>query len=228
MKRKLAVLITVLLMVPALSFGQAPYKAGDVAADFQLKNVKGDMVSLSKYDDAKGFIVAFWCNTCPFVKKYETRLIDLHKEFGNKGFPVIAINSNDKKVSPGDSYEEMQKKAKSSGYQFEYLYDESQDVARKYGATNTPHVYLLSKKDGRLVVQYVGAIDNNSDNAASVDKHYLRDAVNSLLKGEQVAVKGTRAVGCSLKWKQGDGAISLAGDIQPLLYYRQAIAKAGC
>jgi peroxiredoxin len=228
MKRKLAVVITILLMVPALSFGQAPYKAGDVAADFQLKNVKGDMVSLSKFDDAKGFIVAFWCNTCPVVKKYETRLIDLHKEFVNKGFPVIAINSNDKKVSPGDSYEEMQKKAKSKGYQFEYLYDESQDVARKYGATNTPHVYLLSKKDGRLVVEYVGAIDNNSDDAAAADKHYLSDAVNNLLKGEQVAVKGTRAVGCSLKWKKGDGAISQAGDIQPLLYYRQAIAKAGC
>jgi thiol-disulfide isomerase/thioredoxin len=228
MKRKLAILISAILLVPAISNGQTPYKAGDIAADFQLKNVRGEMVSLLKINDAKGFIVTFWCNTCPVVKKYEARLINLHKEFSDKGFPVIAINSNDMQVSPGDSYAEMQKKAMNMAYKFEYLYDESQDVARTFGATNTPHVYLLVKKDGMLVVQYVGAIDNNSDDASAADKHYLRDAVNSLLKGEQIAVKGTRAVGCSLKWKKADGIMSLIQPGQKIDYYRFTGAKSGC
>jgi len=181
---------------------QSQYKAGDVAADFSLKNVKGDMVSLSSFEDAKGFVVAFWCNTCPVVKKYEQRLIDLHKEFAPKGYPVIAINSNDKGVSPGDSYEGMVNLVKDKKYQFEYLYDESQEVARKYGPTNTPHIYLLSKKGGKLIVEYVGAIDNNADDPRTANKRYVADAVKSLLDGEKVAVAGTRAVGCSIKWRK--------------------------
>src|SRR4030042_1310318 len=111
MKRKLSILAAAFLLLPALSSGQSPYKAGDIATDFNLKNLKGELVSLSQYDNAKGFIVTFWCNTCPVVKKYESRLMDLHKEFSSKGFPVIAINSNDVQVSPGDSYEEMRKPA---------------------------------------------------------------------------------------------------------------------
>jgi peroxiredoxin len=217
------------ILLPLLSAGQAPpYRAGDQASDFHLKNVRGEMVSMSQFNDVKGFIVAFWCNTCPFVKKYEQRLIDLDKEFRSKGFPVIAINSNDQSVSPGDSYGEMQKLAKNKGYTFEYLYDESQDVARSYGATNTPHVYLLLKKAGKLIVQYVGAIDNNADNAAAADKQYLREAIKSLLNGEQIAVKGTRAVGCSLKWKRIEGVISSGGPRSELIYYRMLVNREAC
>jgi len=200
--KKLLIMAVAGYMMTLAMFAQSQYKASDMAADFRLKNVKGEMVSLSQFDDAKGFIVAFWCNTCPVVEKYEQRLMDLHKELAPKGYPVIAINSNDRGVSPGDSYEEMVKLAKDKKYQFEYLYDEAQEVARKYGPTNTPHIYLLSKKDGKLVVEYVGAIDNNSDDPPAADKKYVADAVKSLLAGQKVAVASTRAVGCSIKWRK--------------------------
>jgi peroxiredoxin len=200
--KKSILFFTAVLMFTLTSVADEPLKAGDPAADFNLKNVEGKMISLSQFNDAKGFIVVFYCNTCPVVHKYEQRVIDLHKEFSSKGFPVIAINPNDKDVSPGDSYQEMQKLAGKKNYEFQYLYDESQEVARKYGATNTPHVYVLSGNGGNLKVEYVGAIDNNADDASAADKHYVADAVNKLLKGESVAVTGTKAIGCTIKWKK--------------------------
>jgi peroxiredoxin len=201
MKRVLF-LITGIFFIGAASYGEGPYKPGDNATDFNLKNLKGETVSLSGNKEAKGFIVVFTCNTCPVAKQYEKRIIDLHEEFADKGYPVVAINSNDKTVSPGDSFEEMKKLAKSKGYEFEYLYDESQEVAKQYGATNTPHVYILSRKGANLRTEYVGAIDNNADDASKADKHYVKDAVNALLKGEQVPVGSTKAIGCSVKWKK--------------------------
>jgi peroxiredoxin len=201
MKKILLLATGILMMIKIVSAG-GPYKPGDIADDFTLKNITGSNVSLSSIKNTKGFIVVFMCNTCPVVKAYEDRIIDLDKKFSSKGYPVIAINGNDKNVSPGDSYEEMQKLAKSKGYAFQYLYDESQEVTRKYGATNTPHVYVLSKKDGKLKVEYVGAIDNNSDDASMADKKYVEDAVNALLTGGQVAVTQTKAIGCGIKWKK--------------------------
>jgi peroxiredoxin len=199
---KKTILSSVMLAFVLSLAGVEPYKAGSAASDFNLKNVSGKYVSLSDFSDARGFIVVFACNTCPVVKKYEQRIIDLHSEYAPKGFPVVAINSNDKDVSPGDSYEEMKKLAGLKDYKFEYLYDESQEVARQYGATNTPHVYVLSKNGSSLKVEYVGAIDNNADNADKADKHYVKDAVNALLKSSQVSVSGTKAVGCGIKWKK--------------------------
>ncbi len=200
--KKFVIVLTVALMQTLLMRGGEPYKTGDVISDFSLKNVKGEMVSFSQFKDAKGFIVVFSCNTCPVVKKYQQRIIDLNDQFSNKGYPLIEINSNDKSVSPGDSFEEMQKYAKSKGFTFEYLYDESQEIARQWGATNTPHAYVLSKKDGKLILNYTGAIDNNADDPDHADKKYVVDAVNALLKSEQVAVKTTKAIGCSIKWKR--------------------------
>jgi peroxiredoxin len=160
------------------------------------------MVSFSQYKDAKGFIVVFSCNTCPVVKKYEDRIIGLNNQFSDKGYPVVAINSNDKTVSPGDSFEDMKKYAKSTGLKFEYLYDESQEVAKRWGATNTPHVYVLTKDGDKLKVAYVGAIDNNADEPGSADKKYAADAVNALLNNEKVPVASTKAIGCGIKWKK--------------------------
>lgn len=201
MKKYLFISLTALMMTALLN-GQSQYKAGDVASDFKLKNVKGEMVSLADISSADGFIVAFWCNTCPVVKKYDQRLQDLHAKYAPKGYPVIAINPNDPAVSPGDSYEKMKETAVRLSYGFEYLFEETQEVARKYGATNTPHIYILSWRDGKLVVDYVGAIDNNADDASAADKKYAEDALNSILKGQPVAVSGTRAVGCTIKWKK--------------------------
>jgi len=200
--KKVFILFTCSIMTTLMATASGPFKAGDSATDFSLKNVDGKFVSLSQFEDAKGFIVVFSCNTCPMVKKYEERIIDLNKEFSGKGYPVIAINSNDRNISPGDSYEEMKKLATEKQYDFEYLYDESQEVAKQYGATNTPHVYVLSKNEGKLKVEYVGAIDNNADEASKADKKYVHDAVNALLKGEQAPVAGTKAIGCGIKWKK--------------------------
>jgi len=201
MKKYLFISLVALMMTGLLN-GQSQYKAGDIASDFRLKNVKGETVSLADINDADGFIVAFWCNTCPVVKKYDKRLQELHAKYASKGYPVVAINSNDPAVSAGDSFEKMKETAAKLNYKFEYLFDETQEVARKYGATNTPHIYILSWKDGKLVVDYVGAIDNNADDAAAADKKYAVDALESILKGQAVAVAGTKAVGCGIKWKK--------------------------
>ena len=201
MKKSMILFVGALLQISVINASE-PYKAGDVASDIHLMNVNGKMVSFSQFNDAKGFIVVFCCNTCPVVKKYQQRIIDLNAEFSSKGYPVIAINSNDKTVSPGDSYEEMQKLAQSKGFTFPYLYDRSQEIAKLYGATNTPHVYVLSKKNGKLIVEYVGAIDNNADDPGKADKKYVENAVNALLMNEQVPVAATKAIGCGIKWKK--------------------------
>ena len=174
---------------------------GDTVSDFKLKNFDGKMVALSDYRDKEGVILIFDCNTCPYSKAYNDRIISLHKSHAPKGFPVITINSNDGEQSPGDSFEEMVDKAKNKNYDFPYLLDEDQRVARAFGATNTPHVFVLQRKGDKFVVAYIGAIDNNPRSAAHADKKYVEDAVEALLTGEAVPVQKTKAVGCGIKWK---------------------------
>jgi peroxiredoxin len=181
---------------------QAQYKVGDVVSDFSLKNVDNKNVSLAQYNSAKGFIVVFTCNSCPVAQKYESRVVQLNKEFSSLAFPVIAINSNDVNVAPGDSFAEMQKKAKADNYAFPYLYDESQAVAKQFGATNTPHIYVLAKEGDKIVVKYIGAIDNNADDASKADKKYAADAIYSLVEGKAPAISATKAIGCTIKWKK--------------------------
>ncbi|HPA87984.1 MAG TPA: thioredoxin family protein [Bacteroidales bacterium] len=202
--KKIFALFTAVAFASTAAFSNTPLKAGDKALDFNLKNVKGDYVSLSGMNDAKGFIVVFTSNVCPVVKAYDDRIAALHEKFGPKGYPVIAINSNDAGVAPGDSYEEMKKTAVAKGYGFEYLRDEDQKIARHYGATNTPHVYVLSRDGDNLQVEYTGAIDNNADDKSKADKKYVEDAVSALLSGGDVTVRGTKAVGCSMKWKKAE------------------------
>lgn len=178
------------------------YEVGDKASDFKLKNIDGKMVSMSDYDDAKGFIVIFTCNHCPYAKMYEDRIIALDKKYASKGFPVIAINPNDPSIVPEDSFENMQKRAKEKGFTFPYLIDEKQDVFPEYGATKTPHVYILEKDNGSLIVSYIGTIDNNYEDASAVSVRYVEDAVDALLAGNEPAVKNTKAIGCSIKVKK--------------------------
>lgn len=178
------------------------YQVGDKSVAISLKNVDGNTVSTADYQDAKGFIVVFTCNTCPYSKMYEQRIESLHVKYATQGYPVLAINSNDKTVQPGDSYEEMVKLAAEKNYSFPYLYDDTQQIAKTFGATRTPHIYLLSKSGNDLKVAYIGAIDNNSKDADAADTKYVEDAVNSLLKGETIKTDNTKAVGCTIKWKQ--------------------------
>lgn len=191
----------ILLATWLLSVGTPPdhgYNPGDKVADFTLTNFDGKSVALSDYKNQKGVIVIFDCNTCPYSKAYNERIINLHKTFAPKGFPVVAINAND---GPGDSFADNAARAKSKNYEFVYLQDKTQEVARAFGATNTPHVFVLERKGGDFVVAYIGAIDNNSRNAAQADKKYVEDAVNAILNGESIPVARTRAIGCGIKWR---------------------------
>ena len=178
------------------------YKIGDKVADFKLKNVDGKMVSLADYKNVKGFVVIFSCNHCPYVKAYEDRMIELHKKFESKGFPVIAINSNDPAAVPEDSYDKMIERAKEKSFPFAYLFDEGQKVYPVFGAVRTPHVYLLSKKGKDMVVEYIGAIDDNYKDATAVKEKYLENAIDALLAGKSPEIKETKAVGCSIKVKK--------------------------
>ncbi len=176
------------------------YKVGDKAADFSLKNaVDGKMVSLADYKDAKGFILTFTCNTCPYAELYEQRIIDLHNEFAPKGYPVVAINPNDVVKKPGDSLEAMKERAEEKGYPFVYLQDETQEIAHAFGATRTPHMYILDKD---LTVLYIGGIDNNPKDADQANEHYIKNAINELLEGKTISQKTTKAIGCTIKWKE--------------------------
>ena len=183
------------------SFAPPAYQVGDTVKDFKLKNVDGKMVSLADYQTAKGFIVVFTCNHCPYAKAYEQRIMDLDKTWSPKGYPVIAISANDPTTVPDDSYDNMVKRAKEKGYTFPYLFDQTQGVARDYGATRTPQVYVLQKSEKGMKVEYIGAIDDNTEDASAAKNHYVDDAVSSLLKGAPVAVPQTKAVGCTIKWK---------------------------
>ena len=175
------------------------YDIGDIATDFKLLNIDSKMVSLSDYKDAKGFIVTFTCNTCPYAVLYEDRLEALNKKYASKGYPLIAIMPNNTDRMPGDKMEAMKIRAKEKGFTFPYLMDEGQKIFPQYGATKTPHMYVLQKTDKGNVVKYIGAVDNNYKDASAVTERYVENAVDALLKGEEVIETKTRAIGCSIK-----------------------------
>lgn len=175
------------------------YKVGDIIKDFSLKNVDGKMISLADFKDAKGFIITFTCNTCPYSVAYEDRLIELDKKYASKGYPVIAINPNNPETKSGDSFEAMKVRAKEKGFTFPYIFDDGQKVYPVFGATRTPHMYVIAKTPKGNQVKYIGAIDNNYKDADAVTKRYVEDAVDALLAGKEIEVKTTKAIGCSIK-----------------------------
>ncbi len=175
------------------------YKVGDIATDFNLENIDGNKVSLSDYKDAKGFIVIFTCNTCPYAVAYEDRVEALNKKYASKGYPVIAIMPNNTEVKPGDRMDAMRARAKAKGFTFPYLMDEGQKIYPQYGATKTPHVYVLQKTTKGNQVKYIGAIDDNYKDAKAVTAKYAEDAVDALLDNKDIEIKETRAIGCSIK-----------------------------
>jgi len=200
--KKITTLVAAAVITLLASFApEGGYKPGDKATDFKLKNVDNKMVSMADYKDAKGIIVIFTCNHCPFAKKYENRIMELDKNYKAKGFPVIAISPNDPKVEAEDSFENMQKRAKEKGYSFPYLIDETQNVAKQYGATKTPHVYLLQKEKEGYIVKYIGAIDDNCDDIAAVKEKYVESAIANIMTGKPVSPATTKAIGCGIKWK---------------------------
>jgi peroxiredoxin len=198
---KLSLLLIVFATVTAFTLKNTSegYKIGDTATDFSLKNIDNKMVSLADYNNAKGFIVIFTCNHCPYSVAYEDRIIALDKKYKGKGYPVIAINPNNPAISKGDDFVSMQQRAKDKGFTFPYLFDDGQKIFPQYGATRTPHVFLLNKENNALKVAYIGAIDNNSHDATAVTEKYVENAVDALLKGEKPTLDFTKAIGCSIK-----------------------------
>ncbi|WP_026632322.1 thioredoxin family protein [Dyadobacter alkalitolerans] len=177
------------------------YQVGDAAAAFRLKNTDGNMVSLTDFNNAKGVIVIFTSNHCPFAKAYEDRIIALNNKFAAQGFPVIAINPSDPGTHQDDTFEKMKERAASKGYGYPYLVDESQQVAKAFGAGRTPQVYILQKNGAKFTVRYIGMIDDNPQDPAGVTKLYADEAVSNLLTGKPVVTTITKPVGCAIKWK---------------------------
>lgn len=180
----------------------AGYTIGDEATDFSLIGTDDKTYSLAQYTDAKGFIVIFTCNHCPYAKAYEDRIVALDKNYKDLGYPVIAINPNDASVQPEDSFDLMKVRAQEKGFTFPYLVDEGQKIYPQYGVTKTPHVFILQKENGKNIVKYIGAIDNNHENANDVSEKYVEAAVDALLKNEPIKQTETVAIGCTIKVKE--------------------------
>ena len=175
------------------------YDIGDIATDFNLENIDGKFVSLSDFNDAKGFIIVFTCNTCPYAVLYEDRIEALNKKYASQGYPWIAIMPNNVQTKPGDSMKSMQQRAIDKGFTFPYLIDAGQKIYPQYGATKTPHVYILESTTRGPVVRYIGGIDDNYKDATLVKTNYVEDAIEALKKGNIIKQTTTRAIGCSIK-----------------------------
>lgn len=197
MKKIILSIVLITLTISAV-IAQKGYKIGDTATDFNLKGTDDKMHSLKEIKDAKGYIVIFTCNHCPFSKLYEDRIIAIQKEYEPKGYPVVAINPNDPDVNSEDSFDKMKIRAKEKGFNFWYLFDDGQKIYPQYGATKTPHVFLL---DDKKVVRYIGAIDDNARDAKGVEEKYLENAINALIAGKKPNLEMTKAIGCTIKTK---------------------------
>jgi peroxiredoxin len=177
----------------ALSLGEAA-----PMATVKMKGVDGRELSIADVAGAKGTLVMFSCNHCPYVKAWEDRIASIGNGAPARGVGVIVINANDPEAYPDDDYPEMQKRAEAKGFQFPYVVDATSDVARAFGATRTPEVYLFDAA-GKLA--YRGAIDDNAQDAAKAQHRYLADAIDALAAGREVAERETKAIGCSIKFR---------------------------
>jgi peroxiredoxin len=164
---------------------------------FDLPGADGRNHSLDEYADAPVLVLVQSCNHCPYVIAWEGRINDLQRAFGDQGVRIVAISSNDAEEYPADSFTAMVEHARDAGYVFDYLYDESQEVARALGSERTPEAFVYDA-DRRLV--YHGAVDDSREEEG-VTQHYLRDAIEAGLAGETPPVADTPPVGCTVKWK---------------------------
>lgn len=175
-----------------------PFNSEKIIADFKLKNTDGKLVSLANYPTAKGFIIVFICNHCPFAKLYPERMNELNAKYQSFGVPLIAINSTDTAVYEDDGYDKMITKATNEQFNFPYLYDNEQTVAKNFKAIRTPHAFVIWKENGNWVVKYNGAIDDNGAEPKSAKHHFVAEAVNSLLSGNRVENISTKSIGCQI------------------------------
>jgi peroxiredoxin len=176
----------------------ANLKPGDKVIPFTLPGVDDKEHSLSDYVDAEALAVIFSCNHCPYVRAWEDRMVQIQADYADKGVQFLAISSNDVRKYPDDSFPKMKERAQEKGFNFPYLFDESQEIPRAYGAERTPEVFLFDRSG---FLRYHGAIDDNYDDPNAVKKQYLRDALDAMLAGETPPVQQTQPVGCTIKWK---------------------------
>ncbi len=189
---------TMLLLLPAFALLSFVANEGKSVNDFSLMNTNGKNVGLKDYPNAKGFIIVFTCNHCPFAKLYPPRLNELNSKYQALGVPLIAISSTDTLLYEEDTYPMMVAKAKNEKFNFPYLFDEFQSVAKDFKAQKTPHAFVIWKENGKWIVKYSGAIDDNGAEPAKVKNRYVANAVDQLLAGKQVEVKETKSIGCQI------------------------------
>jgi peroxiredoxin len=198
--RKVTALAAILVLAGAMQSPAAPIGIGAPLPAFSLKNVDGRAVSATDFSDKTALVVVFSCNHCPYAQAYQDRLIALQKQYAARGVQFVLINPNDPKRQPQDSFENMQKRAAEKAYPFPYLFDETQAVAKVYGAARTPEVFVFGP-DRKLI--YQGRIDDNTEEK-QVKTHDLSGALDLLLAGTpgNIPAPVTKAFGCTIKWRQ--------------------------
>lgn len=197
--KSFSILWIALLIISTNAFAQKNNK--DIV-DFKLKNVDEKIVSLSSFTDAKGFIIVFTCNHCPFAKLYPPRLNDLNNKFKPLGVPLIAISSTDTMMYEEDTYPNMVIKANEEHFNFPYLFDEMQVVAKNFKAQKTPHAYVIWKENEKWIVKYNGAIDDNGMEPEKVTETYVSNAVNELLTNQPIKTSETKSIGCQIAFRR--------------------------
>jgi peroxiredoxin len=199
----MALMISLVSLARAEDSAPAGLAIGDAApmTDVKMKNVDGRELTIGGVKGAKGTLVVFSCNHCPWAKAWEGRIVELGNAYPKRGIGVIVINSNDPTAYEEDAYPAMQQRARQRGMKYPYVVDATSGVARAYGATRTPEAFLFDAK-GRLV--YHGTVDDNAHEPDKVAHRYLRDALEAVVAGQELTVKETKALGCSIKFRGAD------------------------
>ena len=174
-------------------------KLGSKLPDFNLPSTDGKNYSVDSFADKKALIVIFSCNHCPYVIAYEERMKQIQEDYSLKGVAIVAINSNDDKEYPDDSFENMKKRADEKNFNFPYLRDESQEIAKAFDASHTPEIFLFDEK---RELAFHGKIDDNWQQPEKAKSQYLREALDELLEGKKISVPETFTIGCTIKWKK--------------------------
>ena len=186
-----------ILFLTYISAAELEIGSGMPGIDYKLKDISGNTTTLADVKGNKGTLVIFSCNTCPWVIRWEDRYVSIADKYTPKGIGVIAVNSNAGRFNGDDSLEEMVKHAKKNDYNFPYAQDPRSQLASKFGATKTPHIYLFDNND---VLVYRGAIDDNARDARSVDEPYLANAIDQLIAGNPIEKPISKAIGCGIKF----------------------------
>ncbi|MCM2278240.1 MAG: thioredoxin family protein [Oligoflexia bacterium] len=184
----------------ALTYSEAA-PLGTEAPPFHLPGVDGRSYGLEDFRDARALVVAFICNHCPYVQAVRGRINALAREFAPRGVRLVAINCNDSKRYPDDGFEAMKRVAREEGFVFPYLWDESQEVARAYGAACTPDFFVYGREGEKFFLKYQGRLDDNWKDESAVSSRDLARALEALLAGGEPAREQQPSMGCSIKWK---------------------------